>query len=108
MYLGVPLAGVPILLGDNESVVNSGTLPHGKLHKRHLMLSYHFVRENIAAGALRFAFVNGEFNPADVLSKHWGFQAVYPLLKPILFTKGDTMEAIVSDDEDHPAKHIKS
>ena len=32
MYLGVPLAGPPILLGDNESVVNSGTHPHGKLH----------------------------------------------------------------------------
>jgi len=107
MYLGVPLAGPPILLGDNESVVNSGTHPHGKLHKRHLMLSYHFVRENIAAGALRFAFVSGASNPADVLSKHWAHPAVYPLLKPILFTKGDTLKD-ATDDNDYKSNQTKS
>ena len=107
MYLGVPLAGSPILLGDNESVVNSGTHPHGKLHKRHLMLSYHFVRENIAAGALRFAFVSGSSNPADVLSKHWAHPAVYPLLKPILFTKGDTLKD-ASNNNDSKSNQTKS
>lgn len=55
------------------------------------MLSYHFVRENIAAGVIRFAHINGEHNPADILSKHWAYQAVWPLLRPILFWKGDTM-----------------
>jgi len=29
------------------------------------MLSYHYVRENIAAGCIRFAFIRGEYNPAD-------------------------------------------
>ena len=92
LYLGVPLEGIPILLGDNKSVVDSGTLPHHQLHKRHLMLSYHFVRESIAAGVLRFAHVRGQTNPADILSKHWAYQAVWPLLRPVLFWRGDTMQ----------------
>ena len=97
LYLGVPLHGPPISLGDNKSVVNSGTTPHQQLHKRHLMLSYHFVREAVAAGEIRFAHINGEHNPADVLSKHWGYQAVWPLLRPILFWKGDTMDIVEKD-----------
>jgi hypothetical protein len=92
LFLGVPLLGAPILLGDNESVVKSGTLPQNQLHKRHLMLSYHYVRENVAAGVIRFAFIRGEYNPADTLSKHWAYQAVWPLIRPILFWKGDTMK----------------
>eukprot|EP00985_Skeletonema_marinoi_P004033 scaffold1764_cov199-Skeletonema_marinoi.AAC.1 len=87
LFMGVPLSGCPILLGDNKSVVDSGTIPHQQLHKRHLMLSYHFVREAIASGELRFAHINGEFNPSDVLSKHWGYQVVWPLLRPIHFGK---------------------
>lgn len=37
---------------------------------------------------------NGEHNPSDVLSKHWGYQVVWPLLRPLLFWKGDTMDII--------------
>ena len=57
------------------------------------MLSYHYVRENIAAGAIRYAHIRGEYNPADILTKHWGYQAVWPLLRPLLFWRGDTMDA---------------
>ena len=31
LYLGAPIADTPILLGDNEAVVNNDTTPHGKL-----------------------------------------------------------------------------
>jgi hypothetical protein len=48
------------------------------------------VREAIAAGFLKFYHIRGESNPADILSKHWGFLDVWPLLKPLLFWKGDT------------------
>ena len=99
LFLGVRLVGPPILLGDNESVTNSGTLPHNRLHKRHLMLSYHYVRENVAAGVIRFAYIRGEDNPADTLSKHWAYQAVWPLIRPILFWSGDTMKIY---DEEKP------
>ncbi len=90
MYLGVPIHDSPILLGDNESVVNSDTSPKpkGKLHKRHLMLSYNYARENIAAGKLRFAHIPGSINASDALSKHWAYLSVclanlatYPVLE---------------------------
>ena len=64
------------------------------------MLSYHFVRENIAAGVLRFAFIRGPTNPADMpLSKHWAYSALWPLMRPILFWSRDTMD-ILNQDKD--------
>ena len=73
MYLGVPIVGPSILFGDNESVVNTTSKPHGKLHKRHLMLSYHYVGEALALATEQylysFAFVSGKNNPSDILSK---------------------------------------
>ena len=97
MYLGAPIHDTPILLGDNQSVVNSDTSPKGKLHKRHLMLSYNYVRENIAARKLRFAHIPGVINPSDMLSKHWAYQKVWPVLQPVLFWRGDTMKLITEN-----------
>ena len=44
LYLGVPLRGQSILIGDHKTVVDSTTQPHSCLHKCHLMLSYHYIR----------------------------------------------------------------
>lgn len=66
-----------LLLGDNKTIVENTTTPHGKLHKRHLMLSYHYVREAIASGSYKYAFVNGKDNLSDVLSKHWSYSDVW-------------------------------
>lgn len=90
-YLGVPIRGRSWMFGDNESVVNSAAQPHAKLHKRHTALSFHRVRETIAAGILWFVHIPGDSNPADILSKHWGYQQVWQLLQPLLFWQGDTM-----------------
>ena len=80
------------MFGDNESVVTSSTVPHAKLHKRHTMLSFHRVREAVAAEILGFYHIPGSLNPADILSKHWGYQAIWPTLQPLLFWQGDTMD----------------
>ena len=90
--LGVPLQDKSYVFGDNESVVKSGTQVHAKLHKRHNMLSFHFVREAIAAGHVHFQHIPGSTNPADILSKHWGCSDVWPTLRALLFCAGDTME----------------
>ena len=97
-YLGVPMRDRVYLFGDNKTVVDSSTMPHGKLHKRHIMLSYHRVREAIASGMIVFTFLDGKFNPADILSKHWGYQSVWKSLKALFFHQGDT-EVIYNEDE---------
>ena len=50
LYLGVPIEGPTLLLGDNKSVVDGSIIPHRRLNKRYLMLSWHYVREAITTG----------------------------------------------------------
>jgi hypothetical protein len=90
-YMGIPIIGSTILFGDNHSVVDSATVPHSKLNKRHMALSYHKVREVIASKAMRFEWISSTENPADILSKHWGYQQVSAQLQALLFrpTMGD-------------------
>ena len=84
-YLGVPICGPSILLGDNKTVVDSTSVANSWLHKRHLMLSYHYLHEALATGEYVYSFVNGKYNLSDVLGKHWSHNDVYPLLRPIMF-----------------------
>ena len=42
-YLGVPIIK-SYMFGDNKSMVDSSSVPDGKLHKRHHALSFHLVR----------------------------------------------------------------
>jgi hypothetical protein len=88
-YLGVPIEGKSHLFGDNASVIIGSTIPHSSLKKRHNALSIHRVREAIAAGIMHFHKIAGHLNPSDVLKKHIGYQQAWPILKPLLFWKGD-------------------
>jgi len=92
-YLGVPLRERSYMFGDNESVVNSSVQPHAKLHKRHNALSFHRVREAIASGVFVFLHIAGENNPADILSKHWGYTSIWHMLKAIMYVEGDTIDS---------------
>ena len=94
LYLGVPIEGPTLVLGDNKSVVDGATIPHRRLAKRHLMLSWHYVREAIATGKYEYLHIPGVINPADILSKHWAYRNVWIMLKTILFWHGDTVELI--------------
>ena len=53
-YHGVPIIGPSQIFGDNESVVNSSMKFHAKIHKQHNTISFHWVRESIAADIYRF------------------------------------------------------
>ena len=68
-YLGVPICKKSYMFGDNESVVNSSSIPHAKLHKRHTALSFHHVHEAVASKYVGFYFLPGADNPAYILSK---------------------------------------
>jgi hypothetical protein len=103
-YLGVPIRETSYMFGDNQSVVNSSTQVHAKLHKRHNILSFNQVREAVAAKFIAYHFIPGSANPADILSKHWGYDQVWHLLQPVLFWQGDTASIptkghVVSCDE---------
>jgi hypothetical protein len=55
------------------------------------------VREAIAAELIHFSHIPGDCNPADILSKHWGYSNVWPMLKPLLFYEGDTSQILEED-----------
>ena len=97
-YLGVPIRDKSYMFGDNRSVVISSTIPNSTISKRHHLASYHRVREAIAAKFISFHWKDGKSNPADILSKHWEFATVWPLLKPILFWRGETATQLKGSD----------
>ena len=77
------------MLGDNKSVVDSSMIPHVKLHKWHMELSLHHVREAIAGDLILFHHINGTDNSADILSKHWSYGSTYQQLRFLSFFSGD-------------------
>ena len=93
-YLGVPIREVSYVFGDNKTVIDGATIPHAKLHKRHDALSYHRVHEAMASKFLKMFHVPGESNPADILSKHWGYRQVWTMLQALLFYQGNTMDLV--------------
>ena len=66
--------------------------------KRHHLVSYHRVKEAIAAKYISFHWKVCKSNPADTLSKHWEFATVWPILKPILFWRGETATQLKGSD----------
>jgi hypothetical protein len=96
-YLGVPVREKNYMFGNNKSVVDSSMGLHAKLHKCHTMLSFHRVREAITSGIVGFYFIPREINPADIISKHRGYDQIKKRLKSLLFWKGDTADIIVEN-----------
>ena len=78
------------MFGDNQTLVNSCSMPHARLHKRHVIISFHWICEAVAAKILHFIHMPGANNPADVLSKLWGYGSICTCLKAMLFWQGDT------------------
>jgi hypothetical protein len=92
-YLGALVNQKSYMFGDNQAVVTNSTILHSLLNKRHNALSYHRVREMIAAKILGYYWIDSKQNPADVISQHWVQQQVWYLLKPLLLFSGDTNDS---------------
>ena len=86
-YLGVPIKFKAYMFGD-KSVVTSSTVPHSLLSKRHNILSYHRVREAIAAKILVFHWCDSSQNKSDILSKHWEFSKVLHIIRDLFDFQG--------------------
>jgi hypothetical protein len=90
--MGIPLDGPSWLFGDNQSVITSSTIPSSMLNKRHNALSYHRLRESIAARIIYFIHIEGQYNPSDFLTKFLPYHRFRPLIQPLLFWYGDTLK----------------
>ena len=88
--LGVPVEGPSWIFGDNKSAIISSTIPSSTLKKRWNALSYHRVREAVAAGIINIVHIPSEWNPSDVLTKTLPHAKVYPLLKELIFTQAES------------------
>ena len=58
------------------------------LSKRHNILSYHQVREAIAAKIFAFHWCDSSQNKSDVLSKHWDNDKAYHNIKELFDYQG--------------------
>ena len=90
---GVPLDGPAWLLGDNQAVINSTTIPHSSLSKCWNALSYHRCREAVATGIVHFEFLPGRENPSDILTKNLPWAKARVFVEPLLLWKGETVSS---------------
>jgi hypothetical protein len=67
--LGIPVESPSDLYGDNWASIQSATIPHADLKKKHVAISFHVVREAIAAKIVNIIWVKSENNFADVCTK---------------------------------------
>jgi hypothetical protein len=66
---GIPIDGPANVYGDNEGVVKNTSIPESTLHKKHLSIAYHAVREAVAAGIMRVGKEPTDTNLADLFTK---------------------------------------
>ena len=84
MMLGVPIKGLAILFGDNQSVVTNCSLSTSTLKKKHNAIAYHRVREAVAAGVINLVHLPSKDNVADIMTKPLGPQQHYLLMSRFL------------------------
>ena len=97
-YLGKPVGEIDYVWGDNKSMIDSSTVPEAKLHKRHNILSFHYVRSMISWGYINLQHLASEWNFADILTKNWSCQSsYYELIQPVFHHFGNTAALFLDD-----------
>ena len=82
-------------------------VPEAKLHTRHNILSFHYVRSMISQGYINLQHLSSEWNFAHILAKNWSYQSSYYELIQLVYVfchsgntaalfLGDTLEVDVS------------
>jgi Reverse transcriptase (RNA-dependent DNA polymerase) len=61
----------------------------------------------IAAKILGYYWIDGKSNPADIVSKHWGYQQIWHLLKTLLFCSDNTLD-LVQESENNKITALES
>ena len=99
MYLGARVNEQDYIWGDNNSMIKSSKVPDAKLHKRHNILSLHFIRSIITRGFINLQHFKSEYSLADILTKYLGYQDVYhKLIQPVVHHAGNTATLNLDDN----------
>ena len=69
--LGYQLRPIPICR-DNQGSIFIASNPVTEKRSKHIDIRYHYIREVISRGLVNVYFINGEENPADLLTKNLG------------------------------------
>ena len=67
----------------------SSSIPQSILNIKHNMLSYHRVREAIAAKTLESHWCPSSHNRSDILSKHWDYVKFKDTVRELFDYQGD-------------------
>ena len=79
-------------------MINSTTVAEAKLHKRHSILSFHYVRSMISRGYINLQPLASEWNFADILMKNWSYQNnYYELIQPFVHYTGNIATLFLDD-----------
>ena len=90
-YNGKTVADMDYIWGENESMSNSPTVPEARLHKRHNILLFHYVKSMISQGYINLQHLASEWNFADMVTKNGSYQSsYYKLIQPLFHHSGNT------------------
>lgn len=67
--MGVKVSKQSNILVDNQSIFLNSTIPGSPLNKKHVALSYHYVREHVANKVVRVLKIDSHDNYVDPLTK---------------------------------------
>jgi hypothetical protein len=82
--LGVQVMKSTNLYGDNFGVIQSTTIPEGKLKKKHTATTYYYVHESIAAGFINTIWLKFYEIFMDVCTKALGAVAFNEIVHDIM------------------------
>ena len=72
------------MFGDNFLVVNPTVIPSGKIQRQYRILNYHCTRGAQEKVIIKFLHMNGNYNPAGILTKIRASNTYLPLMKPLI------------------------
>ena len=80
----VPLIEQTRVMCDSQSVAISGLFPESTLKKKHCPITYHMVREAVAAGKILIFYENTTSNIADLFTKILTANKRWPVIQSVL------------------------
>ena len=82
------------MFGHDKSEVESSMNPNGKIHKRHVALSFHRGRESIAAGIVSYQFVDGKITQQKYCASI-GHIMTFGLLSSLSYSGQETLWSVL-------------